>query len=289
MKNINKVIFVKCILFAIISAILSTPLQLFNSIVIEGQTGKPEFVTIPFLLYGVSMKVFFALGYVLLGYKLPVKNTRLRAQIYYLLLWGSSYMPNILAMVGGDGEIIKASFSATIVIFDSVSYIIDGFALGLLMKNYNSDMEVTVFSKSKLLLSGIVNGGIFVLLTFVFDLVAGCINPSWYLYIILGVSEACKVKFYLIFLIFMFIAGMFQSVWYRYTQYPDTSCKGNVIWTLQFGILIWNPVVLIMIFFGTAVAETICYAIIFLITILLCTLIYSNLFFRKATYANGVK
>ncbi len=282
MKKINKVILIKCVLFAVLSAILSTPLQLFNSIVIEGQTGKPEFVTIPFLLYGISMKVFFALGYILLGSKLPIKNTRLRAQIYYLLVWGSSYMPNVLAMVGGDGEIIKSSFSASIVIFDSMSYIIDGFVLGLLMKNYNKDNAVTVFSKSKLLLSSIANGGMFVLLTFIFDLVAGSINSSWYAYIILSVSEAYKVNFYLIFLLFMFIAGMCQPVWYRYTQYPDTSYKGTVIWALQFGILIWNPVVLIMIFFGTAIMETICYAIFFLITILLCTLIYSNLFYKKA-------
>lgn len=282
MKKINKVILIKCVLFAILSAILSTPLQLFNSIVIEGQTGKPEFVTIPFLLYGISMKVFFALGYILFGSKLPVKNTRLRAQIYYLLIWGSSYMPNILAMVGGDGEIIKSSFSASIVIFDSMSYIIDGFILGLLMKNYNKDNVVTVFPKSKLILSGIANGGIFVVLTFIFDLVAGSIDSSWYVYMILGVSEAYKVKFYLIFLLFMFIAGMLQPVWYRYTQYPNVSCKGDVIWAVQFSVLIWNPVVLIMIFFGTAIAETICYAMIFLITILLCTLIYSNLFYRKA-------
>jgi len=286
MKNMNKVIFMKCILFAIISAILSTPLQLFNSIVIEGQTGKPEFVTITFLLYAVSMKVFFALGYILFGYKLPVKNTRLRAQIYYLLIWGSSYMPNILAMVGGDGEIIKASFSASIVIFDSISYMIDGFVLGLLMKSYHKDFVASVFSKSKLLLSCIVNGVIFVMLTYVFDLIAGSIDETWYLYMILGVSETHKVKFYLTFLLFMFIAGMLQPIWYRYTKHPDTSHKGTVIWTLQFGVLIWNPVVLIMIFFGTAVVETICYAIIFLITILLCTLIYSNLFFRKATNAN---
>lgn len=282
MKKINKVILIKCVLFAILSAILSTPLQLFNSIVIEGQTGKPEFVTIPFLLYGISMKVFFALGYILFGSKLPVKNTRLRAQIYYLLIWGSSYMPNILAMVGGDGEIIKSSFSASIVIFDSMSYIIDGFILGLLMKNYNKDNVVTVFPKSKLILSGIANGGIFVVLTFIFDLVAGSIDSSWYVYMILGVSEAYKVKFYLIFLLFMFIAGMLQPVWYRYTQYPNVSCKGDTIWAVQFSVLIWNPVVLIMIFFGTAIAETICYAMIFLITILLCTLIYSNLFYRKA-------
>ena len=120
------------------------------------------------------------------------------------------------------------------------------------------------------------------MLTFIFDLVAGSIDLSWYVYMILGVSEAYKVKFYLIFLLFMFIAGMLQPVWYRYTQYPNVSCKGDIIWAVQFSVLIWNPVVLIMIFFGTAIAETICYAMIFLITILLCTLIYSNLFYRKA-------
>lgn len=280
MQKINKAIIIKCVLFAVISVIVSTPLQLFNSIVIEGQTAKPDFVTIPFILYGISMKIFYAFGYILLGIKIPIKNARLRAQMYYLLVWGSSYMPNILAMVGGDGKIIKASFSVSIVIFDSLSYIIDGFILGLLMKKYNNDWSNNIISKRKLILSCIINGFIFTILTLIFDVIIGWLNSSWYVYKILGVSEAYKVKFYIIFLVFMFIAGMFQPIWYRYTQYPNVTKKDSVIWAVLFSVLIWNPVVLIMIFFGTAIVETISYAIIFLITIVLCTLLYSKLFYE---------
>lgn len=130
MYKISRADMFKCLFFAVISAIISTPLQLFNSIVIEGITGPPSFVTIPFLVYAISMKFFFAIGYILIGYRFPIKSTRLRAYIYMLLILLSSYLPNILAMAGGDGEIIKSSFSVSIVILDCISYTLDGLLLG---------------------------------------------------------------------------------------------------------------------------------------------------------------
>ena len=58
------------------------------------------------------MKLLVASGYLLFGHKLPVRNTVLRGFAYIVLILLSSYLPNILAMAGGDGEIISSSLSA---------------------------------------------------------------------------------------------------------------------------------------------------------------------------------
>ena len=156
----------RLILFAILSAVVSTPLQLFNSIVIEEMQGPPDFVSVPFLIYAVGAKLVFGLGYVLFGYRLPVKNTVLRAFTYIILILTSSYLPNVLAMAGGDGEIIGSSFSAGIVIVDTLSYMLDGLILGLLMKKYAAENieAARQVTNSRFILSCAANGVLFALL-----------------------------------------------------------------------------------------------------------------------------
>lgn len=270
--KISRTDVLKCLFFAVISSIISTPLQLFNSIVIEGIAGPPSFVTIPFLVYAISMKFFFAIGYILIGYRLPIKKTRLRVFIYIMLILLSSYLPNILAMAGGDGKIIESSFSANIVILDCISYALDGLILGLLMKNYmrNNESYKSAFANRKLIVGCLVNGILFLGLLFMFDLICGAINSSWYLYAIMEVSDTFRIRFYIVFYIFMFIAGVLQPIWCRFTLYPDTAFKTTILWVVVYSIFIWNPVVLIMIFFGTAITETLCYAGIFIFTFLVC-------------------
>lgn len=281
MYKISRTDMFKCLFFAVISAIISTPLQLFNSIVIEGITGPPSFVTIPFLVYAISMKFFFAIGYILIGYRFPIKSTRLRAYIYMLLILLSSYLPNILAMAGGDGEIIKSSFSVSIVILDCISYTLDGLLLGLLMKNYMRDNHCykSDFPKNNMVWPCLTNGILFSGLLFVFDLICGTINSSWYLYAIVKVSAEFQIRFYMVFYIFMFIAGALQPIWYRFTLYPDTTYRTTILWVGVYSIFIWNPVVLIMIFFGTAIIKTVCYAGIFLFIFLICVFTIQKLFF----------
>ena len=131
MNKFNIGVIPRLLLFAILSAAASTPLQLFNSIFIEKLEGPPSFVSVPFLVYAVSMKIVFGLGYVLFGHKLPIRNNILRAFSYIMLIFFSSYLPNILAMAGGNGEIIGASFSVNIVMIDTISYLMDGLILGL--------------------------------------------------------------------------------------------------------------------------------------------------------------
>ena len=125
----------RLILFVILPNIVNTPLRIFVEAVIEGKKEAPAFVTGPFLIYGVCAELVVGFGYIILGYKLPVKNRVLRGFMYIMLILASSYLPNILAMLGGDGKIIEESLTVGIVVVDVISYALKGFVLGFLMRN----------------------------------------------------------------------------------------------------------------------------------------------------------
>ena len=57
--------------------------------------GPPDFVSVPFLIYAVCAKAVFGLGYVLFGYRLPVKNTVARAFAYIMLILAVRKKPSI--------------------------------------------------------------------------------------------------------------------------------------------------------------------------------------------------
>ena len=146
-------IILRVTLFVILSSAVSTPLRIFVEAVIEGREEAPEFITVGFLIYAVAAKLVVGFGYIILGYKLPVKNTALRGFTYIMLIFFSSYLPNILGMIGGDGAIIEDSLSAGIVVVDALSYLLDGLILGLLMKRYdvpNPDTPVSTTKKQLL-------------------------------------------------------------------------------------------------------------------------------------------
>ena len=267
----------RLILFAFISAAASTPLQLFNSIFIEKLEGPPSFVSVPFLIYAVSMKMVFALGYVLFGHKLPVRNNILRAFTYIMLIFFSSYLPNILAMAGGDGEIINASFSVSIVIIDTISYLLDGLILGLLMKKYAKEKtaETHQISKVRFVLACLANGIVFGLLNIAIDLFAGLIDSSWRLCSILNVTSERKNIFNIVFIGFMILAGFLQPVWFRYCM-PESKSK-TLLFGIEWAATIWLPLVLIMIFFGTNLIKTLTYGAVYVPMIALCVMLYSQI------------
>ena len=282
MNNTNRFdpgVIPRLILFAILSAVVSTPLQLFNSIVIEEMQGPPDFVSVPFLIYAVGAKLVFGLGYVLFGYRLPVKNTVLRAFAYIMLILTSSYLPNVLAMAGGDGEIICSSFSARIVIVDTLSYMLDGLILGLLMKKYSAENidAARQVTSSKFFLFCAVNGALFAFLNLAFDFAAGAAGRSWRLCGILKVTPEQETAFYIVFAVFMFIAGVIQPVWYRYCLPADASPAGAILFALKLAAVVWLPNVLIMVFFGTPVMKTFAYGAAYVVMIAICVLVYRKL------------
>ena len=76
----------RLILFVILPNAVVTPLRIFAEAVIEGKESAPEFITVGFLIYGICAKLVFGFGYVLFGYRLPVKNTVLRGYAYIMLI-----------------------------------------------------------------------------------------------------------------------------------------------------------------------------------------------------------
>ncbi len=274
LTNTNKIkLFIRCIIFALVSAIVSTPLQLFNSIVIEGIQGPPPFVTVPFLCYALFMKVLFAIGYLLIGYKLPIKNTILRGFTYIMFVYCGNYIPQVLGMLGGDGTIIQSAFSPSIFICDAISFMIDGVVLGLIMKKYHTDYIKSKYPKKQIILASILCGISFPFLVFILELVTGKINSNYYSHIAMGVSNKRATQFYIVFYGFIAIAGILLPIFYRLTNHIKTNLQSALLWGLFYAVFIWNPVVVIMIFFGSMLNATFVFAIIFTVAIVFTCLL----------------
>ncbi len=266
----------RLLLFVLIPNLVTTPLRIFVEAVIEGKEGAPAFVTIPFIVYGICAELVVGLGYLIIGYKLPIKNTVLRGFSYIMLILISSYLPNILAMLGGDGEIIEESLTLGIIVVDIISYSLKGLVLGLLMKNYdvkNPD-EIEQLPNAVFIIFSIINGVLFAALNFLTDIAAGAVNNSWRLCSILGVSSERETLFYIVFTLFMFIAGILLPLWNRYCLPKKASISASIIFSLEVSLFVWLPNVLIMAFFGTPFILTMAYGIAYIFMIMICVLVY---------------
>ena len=269
----------RMILFVLLPNIVTTPLRIFVEAVIDGMKEAPAFVTVPFLIYGVCSELVVGFGYIIIGYKLPVKNRILRGFAYIMLILVSSYLPNILAMLGGDGKIIEGSLTVGIVAVDVLSYAFKGLVLGLLMMNYDvgNNAPSLAISNFVMVLASVINGMIFALLNYVVDVIAGALDNSWRLCSILGVSPAREKIFYIVFIAFMFLAGVLMTVWFRYCLPEKTGIGGRIVFALKLSVIVWLPNVLIMAFFGTSFIKTYAYGIAYVIMFVICTLIYGKL------------
>ena len=166
-------VILRLLLFVLIPNLITTPLRIFVEAVIEGKEGAPAFVTVPFIIYGICAELVVGLGYLVIGYKLPIKNTVLRGFAYIMLILISSYIPNILAMLGGDGKIIEESLSMGILVVDVISYSLKGLVLGLLMKNYdvkNPD-EIEQITNTRFIICSIIYGVLFAALNYLTDII----------------------------------------------------------------------------------------------------------------------
>lgn len=282
MKNTTKFdlgIIPRPVLFVALSGAVSMPLRIFEESVVEGRAGAPDFVTVPFIIYGVCAKLIVGFGYVLFGHRLPVKNNIMRAFAYMMLILFSSYLPNVLAMAGGDGELIASSLSAGIVVVDILSYVIDGIILGLLMKKYDPPRTSNSYTmtKNEFIRLCVINGILFAGMNILTDILAGLGSRSWRLCSVLGVSAGREMFFYIVFTLFMFTAGALLTLWYRYCMPENTSISAAVIFALKISAVVWLPNVLIMAFFGTSLPLTLAYGGAYAVMIMICVLMYRKL------------
>lgn len=278
-RQFDRWVILKLIVFVVLSAAASAPLRAFVDGVIEGKKGAPDFVTLAFLIYGFASRLVFGIGYMILGCRLPVKNTVLRGFGYIMLILVSSYLPNVLGMAGGDGEIISDALSVWIVIVDVLSYALQGLILGLLMKKYagqKSEPASHIKGGKFMLLCG-VNGVIFAALNILADILAGSCKDSWKLCAILKVSAQRETAFYIVFAVFMFAAGCLLPLWYKFCLPDDVTISGAVLFALKLSVIAWLPNVLIMAFFGTPVLLTAAYGAAYLLMIIVCVVVYTML------------
>ena len=272
-------IILRIILFTAMSGISGQLIHVANSI-IEGVHGKPDFVTVPFTVYCIVNKVLFAIGYLIIGYKIPIKNKLLRAVVYIMLIWLSDFMPQVLGLTGGDGKIVENALSVSIFIMDSLSYIIDGIFLGLIFRSF-PDTFAKPCRRTVLISTCAASAVIFPITVILVEQLFGALYPACRSYIALGISEDKKMQFLIIFYSFFIVTGAVLPLFYRLTEYNSSSKKGWFKFYLVYTLCMWLPIVYIMVFFGTKIIPTLVYAVIFIIALFIITFINSRLLNRQ--------
>ena len=278
------------ILFLLIPNLVTTPLRIFVEAVIYNKKEAPAFISAGFIIYSCIVEIVFYIGSFVLGRKLPINNTVLRGFAYIMLILFSSYLPNILAMAGGDGQIISDSLSIGIIVVDIISYTIKGLVLGLVNKNDYIDKpeDISPITGFRFTTACLVNGVLFAALNYLFDMGIGAIDRSWKLSSLLGVSSQRETAFYIIFILFMFVAGFIIALWYRYNLPAGTLISGTVLFGLKLSVITWLPNVLIMAFFGTPFVKTFTYGVIYIIMFVICVLIYRKIFLTEDVLCNNM-
>ena len=278
------------ILFLLIPNLVTTPLRIFVEAVIYNKKEAPAFISAGFIIYSFIVEIIFYIGYFVLGRKLPIKNTVLRGFAYIMLILFSSYLPNILAMTGGDGQIISDSLSIGIIVVDIISYTIKGLVLGLVNNNDYIDKpeDISPITGFRFITACLVNGVLFAALNYLFDMGIGAIDRSWKLSSLLGVSSQRETAFYIIFILFMFVAGFIIVLWFRYNLPAGTLISGTVLFGLKLSVITWLPNVLIMAFFGTPFVKTFTYGVVYIIMFVICVLIYRKIFLTEDVLCNNM-
>ena len=268
-------IILRIILFVSISGVSGQLIHVANSI-IEGVHGKPDFVTVPFTVYCIVNKVLFAIGYLIIGYKIPIKNKLLRAVVYIMLIWLSDYMPQVLGLSGGDGEIVENALSLSIFIMDSLLYIIDGIFLGLIFRSF-PDTYTKPCRRTVLVSTCAASAVIFPVTVILLEQLFGVVYPYCRSNIALGKKKKKKIPFLIIFYSFFIVTGAVLPLFYRLTEYNSKPQKGWFKFYAVYTLCMWLPIVYIMIFFGTKVIPTLVYALLFAIALLIITFINNKL------------
>lgn len=262
-KRINNEILevaMKSILFAICAGVLTTLTHMLSDMFIFHNHGKPEFVSTPLIIYSACDKILVAIGYYVLGRKIPVKNPIMRSMAYLGLNWISNFVPQFMGLAFADGAIAEQAFRISDFVCDTIVLAILGIILGVL---YREVPENTVRSCDKktygkaIAISAIT----FPVFVIVVDQLMRLIYPSFSSSYVLQVSEQARISFLINFYCWFFLTGAFITVFYRLTEY---NAYGSWLkFGLKYSLLLWTPVVMIMVVFGTAFLPTLVYTLLF--------------------------
>lgn len=273
--------FLKVILFTaitiFINSLISSPLHRILGNIFKSAQQPPK---ISFLIsigiISIIMKMLIAVSYILIGRKMPIKNTLLRGFVFMMMIWFSDYLPQVFGITGADGPAAKAAFDIPILICDSLSYFIDGVLLGLIFKDevYH---EARPCKNAALMKTSAVSAAIFPCTIIVFDQILGHVYSPFYCFNIMQVSESKITIFYIIFYGCFIITGALLPVFYRLTEYNEEKSSGSKRFGIIYSLCIWTPVVVVMIAFGTGILVTFLSVIVFFICILFTSVINGKL------------
>lgn len=263
--------FLKIILFTalslLISALLTSQLRELLSGIFGEKGARPTiYFFIQIGIIQIIMKALFAVAYILMGQKIPIKNTYLRAFVFVLMFLSSDYFPQILGIAGADGPISEAGLNIPIIISDSFGFLLDGILLGLIFKS-------TTYSSSKcctriaLIKTSVISAVIFPSIVAAFDQIVGHIYSPLYCYNIMQVSKNREMMFDIIFYGCFIATGALLPIFYRITEYNSEKSSSERRFGLIYSVCIWTPVVSIMVAFGTNILSTFLYIIVFIIFI----------------------
>ena len=270
----------KIILFFVLDETLGIGTKILRSI-LEGAHGAPSFVTSSFTLYGIITKLLFVFAYLLLQHYIPVKNRFLKSFTFVFFFWATDYLPQVLGMFGAYSPVIDpVAVSVHAIIVDSIGYIITALLLGLLLTTGNFN-ERKACARKQFILAGLASLLIFPLIIIIGELIAGCIAPSMTCATCFGIRETDVLSFYIVFYLFQGVSGLLFVPFYRFTQYNSPRSNNWLIFATINGIMLWTPLVIIMLFFGTPIAPTISFAVIMLIAIYIDTYVFAKILESK--------
>ena len=265
---------IKSVLFALCAGILTTLIHMLSDMYIFHSHGKPETATIALIVYTSFDKALIAVGYYVLGRKIPVKNAILRSMIYVGLNWMSNYLPQIMGLAFADGAIAEKAFSISILACDTIVYIVLSVILGALFREDSltnlRSCDGHTYGKTVA-----ISAILFPALVVIADRFMSFVFPAFSSSYVIQVSEQARIPFLINFYCWFFLTGAFIAVFYRMTEYND---EGSWLkFALKYSLLLWTPVIMIMVLFGTAFIPTTVFALIFLVIIMLISWINSKM------------
>lgn len=276
-ENIQKEILevaIKSILFALVAGTLTILTHMLSDMYIFHTHGNPEIANTMLVIYTSMDKMLIAIAYYVLGRKIPIKNTVLRGIIFIWLNMFSNYIPQVMGLAFADGEIAEKSFSLPIILCDVIVYTLLGVVLGIIYKK-DSTFELRKCEKKAFVKAIVISAIIFPLLVTIADQTIYHVYPDFSSACVIDVSEKMRLAFFINFYCWFILAGALIAVFYRFTEYND---KGSFLsFALKYGLLLWTPVVMIMVMFGTELISTIAYSVIFMGIITLVSYINSKL------------
>ena len=268
-------VLLKCLLFAVVIGFLTFFVHYISDRFIFHVHGRPGKEKILLMTYAAFDKFLMAAAFYLLGRKIPVKNSVLKAFVFTGLNWISNYIPQVMGLAFADGAIAEKAFSVSIMVCDSFVYMLAGIVLGLIFYEQTDATPCIPCSAMSFFKAAAVSAFVFPAFVAVFDFSMQFAYPDFSSIAVIQVSEHLASVFCINFYSWFFVTGIFFTVFYRFTEF--NSHGSFVYFSLIYGLFLWTPVVMFMVLFGTAFLPTLVYSLAFLGIILAVSFLNSRI------------